>query len=80
MQCEAWGLLLADGEDPGLVDVTGLEDEPASAAECREAAAYRLRLDERQWSVGGYDAVLCVGHTAKIRSLPHGGIVEMRGA
>lgn len=67
--CWAWGLLLADGKDPGLLD------HPASVAHCYEPHAYELQLDERVWS-GSY-TILCVEHTAKIRGVPHGGIVRI---
>lgn len=76
-QCEAWALLLADGQDPGLVDTTGIEDEPAQAADCTSPAAYVLTLDGTVWADCHYDPYLCVGHTAKIRSLPHGGILRV---
>jgi hypothetical protein len=76
-QCEAWALLLTNGEDPGLVDTTGIEDEPAQAADCTQPAAYEVQLDGCVWNDWDYDPWLCVEHTAKIRSLPHGGIIHV---
>lgn len=75
--CWAWGLLLADGEDPGLVDCSQIMDQPASKAECRKPSRYLVDLDESVYAGTGW-AALCVEHTAIIRRLPHGGVLRVR--
>ena len=75
--CWAWALLLADGEDPGLVDVRGIEHLPADdGLLCPDPARYEVVLDEVVWSVQS-PTVLCAHHTATLRALPHGGVLRV---
>jgi len=74
-ECWGWGLVLADGEDPGLIDASGILDRPVWEADCDEPHAYEVWLDKTVWAEGY--TILCVEHTAKLRALPHGGIVRI---
>lgn len=70
--CWAWSLMLQDGNDPGLVDVSMVIHQPADdGIICAGQAAYTVDLGA-PWEQESAD--LCVEHTAQIRALPHGGV------
>jgi hypothetical protein len=69
--CWAGDLTLAGGGEP----FAEAADPEWELAGCGEPHAYELWLDETVWSERY--TILCVGHTAAIRALPHGGIVQI---
>jgi hypothetical protein len=74
--CWADDLTLADGQDPGLVDVPRGRTHPALEADCDEPHAYEVWLDGQVWAE--HFTILCAEHAAKIRALPHGGLVRIQ--
>lgn len=72
--CWAWETVLAGGGDPGLVPLTA-GCEALDYGGCDEPHAYEVWLDGKVWD--NHYTILCVEHTAKLRTLPYGGIVRI---